>query len=141
MLKKILSIAGRPGLYKLVNQGKNMLIVESLTDHKRIPAYSRDKVLSLGDITMYTYDNDTPLPQVLHALKEKQQGQPVDISAIGDLREFFGEVLPNFDRNRVHTSDIRRLIAWYNMLVEAGETAFIDETAEEAPATEEAPAE
>ena len=83
MLRTILSISGRPGLYRLVNQGKNMLIVENLADRRRTPAYAHDKVVSLGDISIYTYGDDKPLPEVLEALKAKTDAQPVDLKAIG----------------------------------------------------------
>jgi hypothetical protein len=127
MLKQILSIAGRPGLYKLVNQGKNMLIVESLMTGKRTPAYARDKVISLGDISIYTVDEDVPLANVLHSIKDKNEGKKVDMDSIGDIREYFATVLPEFDDERVHTSDIKKVFAWYNQLVDAGEDSFIDE--------------
>ena len=83
MLKTRLSIAGRPGLYKLVSQGKNMLIVESLSTGKRMPAYAHDKVISLGDIAMYTVEGDVALGKVLESLKVKAGGEPVDVKAIG----------------------------------------------------------
>jgi len=127
MLKQILSIAGRPGLYKLVIQGKNMLIVESLMTGKRTPAYARDKVISLGDISIYTVDEDVPLANVLHSIKDKNEGKKVDMDSIGDIREYFATVLPEFDDERVHTSDIKKVFAWYNQLVDAGEDSFIDE--------------
>lgn len=135
MLKTILSISGRPGLFKLVSRGNNMLIVESLLDGKRVPAYSRDKVISLGDITMYTLNGDVALGDVLENLKAKAEGQPVDVKAIGkdaDIREYFGEVLPDYDRDRVYTSDIKKLISWYNQLLAAGITEFKAEEPEEA---------
>ena len=80
MLKTILSIAGKPGLYRLVSHGKNMLIVESLTDKKRIPAYAKDKVISLGDIAMYTDAEEVPLHEVLTNLKNKENGAKASIS-------------------------------------------------------------
>ena len=104
MLKTILSISGRPGLYKLVNRGKGMLIVEEISTGKRTPAYARDKVISLGDISIYTEEGDTPLGLVLDTVKEKNEGKAVDIKAIGndaDLREYFAEILPEYDRERV----------------------------------------
>ncbi len=127
MLKTVLSISGRPGLFKLVNRGNNMLIVESLLNGKRVPAYTRDKVISLGDITMYTLDGDVPLGDVLENLKAKTDGKPVDVKALGGdakVREFFREVLPNFDDERVYTSDIKKLFNWYNQLLAAGITDF-----------------
>lgn len=139
MLKTILSISGKSGLYKLVSQGKNMLIVESLTDKKRMPAYGTDKMISLGDIAMYTDDEDVPLQEVFLSIKKKENGQPIalDIKTAtpDELRQYMGEVLPTFDRDRVHLSDIKKLISWYNLLVANNLTDFEpaeEETAEEA---------
>ena len=129
MITNILSIAGKPGLYKLVSRGRNMLIVESLSTGKRTPAYSHDKVMSLADIAIYTTGEDRPLAQVLELVKEKAAAQPVDIKAIGDdaaLREYFAGVMPDFDRERVYTTDIRKLLTWYNALLAAGITEFAD---------------
>lgn len=135
MLKTILSISGKPGLYKLISHGKNMLIVESLATGKRMPVYARDKVTSLGDIAMYTTDTEVPLADVLTLMKEKENGEkaPIEASAKGEaLRTYFAEVLPNFDRDRVYPSDISKLISWYNLLIEAGITVYKpEETAEE----------
>ena len=80
MLKKILSISGKPGLFELVSQGKNMLIVESLVDHKKVPAYTHEKILSLGDIAMYTESGEVPLAEVLMAMKKKEEGKPVSMN-------------------------------------------------------------
>ena len=141
MLKTILSISGRPGLYRLVNRGKAMLIVEELSTGKRVPAYARDKVISLGDISMYTDDGeDVPLYEVLESLKAKTEGKPVDVKAFasdGDIREFFGEILTNFDRERVYTTDIKKLFSWYNILLAAGITDFAPEAETEAEASTE----
>jgi hypothetical protein len=138
MLKGILAIAGKPGLYRLVSQGKNMLIVESLVNGKRIPAYSHDKVISLGDIAMYTVEDDVPLADVLTALKAKAEGKPVDVKAFADdaaIRAYFKEVLPTFDDERVYTNDIKKLYSWYNILLEAGITEYADQQpADEKPA-------
>lgn len=146
MIKKILSIAGRPGLYKLVSQGKNMLIVESLANGKRTPAYAHDKVVSLGDISIYTSENDVPLTEVFETIKEKNNGKPVDVKKMDDaeVRAYFAEILPEFDRDRVYTNDIRKVFAWYNDLIAAGVTEFKnneiaeDQAAEEAEKTDEA---
>lgn len=139
MITNILSIAGKPGLYKLVSRGRNMLIVESLSTGKRTPAYSHDKVMSLADIAIYTTGEDRPLAQVLELVKENAAAQPVDIKAIGDdaaLREYFAGVMPDFDRERVYTTDIRKLLTWYNALLAAGITEFADkpEAETDAPA-------
>lgn len=129
MLKRILSISGKPGLYKLINQGKNMLIVENLANGKRMPAYARDKVVSLGDIAIYTNEADIPLTDVLYKIKDATGGQPVDAKSMDDLalREYFKSILPDFDEDRVYTTDIRKLFSWYNQLVAAGVTEFKDE--------------
>lgn len=142
MLKDILSITGKPGLYKLVNRGNNMLIVESLLDGKRMPTYARDKIVSLGEISMYTMGEDIPLAEVLTKLGEKEGLKVASVDpkkADNDqLRDFFGEVLPDFDRDRVYPSDIRKLIQWYNILIQAGITDFsVDEEGEEVAAIEE----
>lgn len=144
MIKNILSIAGRPGLYRLVSRGKNMLIVEAIATGKRTPAYAHDKVISLGDISIYTQDGeDTLLGNVLEAVKAKADGKPVDVKALGgdaEIREYFGEILPEFDRERVYTTDIKKLLSWYNLLIAAGITDFAPEepAAEEEMAAEEA---
>ncbi len=136
MIRTILSIAGKPGLYRLVSQGRNMLIVESLSTGKRTPAFAHDKVMSLGDIAMYTYGEDIPLADVLELVKAKTEGQPVDFKSFAsdaEMREFFGTVLTDFDRERVHDSDIRKLFQWYNALLAAGITEFKEaETKEDA---------
>ena len=139
MLKTILSIAGKPGLYKLVSQGKNMLIVESLLDGRRMPAYGNDKIVSLGDIAMFTNEEDVPLQQIFKNMLAKEQGAEVALDAkkasSADLAAYLQEVLPNFDRDRVHPNDIRKLISWYNILVKSGNTDFEEkEEATETPA-------
>ena len=114
MLKNILAVTGKPGLFKLVSRGQNMLIVESLLDGKRMPTYARDKIVSLADVSMFTTGDDLPLSEVLTRLGKKE-----------DLK-------PDFDRDRVYPSDIRKLIQWYNVLVNAGITDFsVEEESEE----------
>ncbi|MBE6287882.1 MAG: hypothetical protein E7099_06815 [Mediterranea massiliensis] len=138
MLKTILSISGKSGLYKLVSQGKNMLIVESLLDKKRFPAYGSDKIISLGDIAMYTDDEDVPLQEVLISIKKKENGASIALdlkkASPDELRDFMAEVLPTYDRDRVHLSDIKKLISWYNLLVTTGNTDF--ETVEDEESAE-----
>lgn len=127
MLKTVLSISGRPGLYKLVSQGKNMLIVEAIGNGKRLPAYAHDKIISLGDIAIYTLEEDIPLAEVFESIKEKNDGKTVDVKAMKndkEIREYFATVLPDFDDERVYTNDIKKVFSWYNILVEAGMTDF-----------------
>jgi hypothetical protein len=134
MLKEILSVSGKPGLYKLISQGKNMFIAESLIDKKRIPVYSSDKVVSLGDIAIYTDNEEVPLANIFNTIKAKESGEKInqDPSAKPDeLRNYFAEILPNFDRERVYPSDIKKMINWYNILINAGITLFEEEEEEE----------
>ncbi|MBO7455431.1 MAG: DUF5606 domain-containing protein [Paludibacteraceae bacterium] len=142
MLKNILAITGKPGLYKLLSRGSNMLIVESLVDGKRMPTYSRDKIVSLAEVSMYTTGEDVSLSEVLNAAGKKYQFKPIELDAKkadnDELRAFFAEILPTFDRDRVYPSDIRKLIAWYNLLVAAG---FADFTLQEDEEGKEAVAE
>jgi hypothetical protein len=128
MLKTILSVSGKPGLYKMISQGKNLQIIESLTDKKRIPAYASDKTIYLDHVDIFTNDNSIPLYKVLNSIKEKENLKPImwDISKAtpDELRTYMGEVLPDFDRERVYPTDIKRLLNWYNILVGAGLQEF-----------------
>jgi len=134
MLNSILSISGKSGLFRLIKHGNNMIIVESLKDKTRTPAYGNEKIISLGDIAMYTDEEDVPLRQVFKNIQEKEGGKQIQLdvkkASANQLRDYLQEVLPNFDRERVHPSDIKKLILWYNLLVENGETDF-EEPAEE----------
>ena len=139
MLRTILSVAGKAGLYKLVSNGRNMLIAEALdASKKRMPVHGVDKVVSLGDIAMYTDDEEVPLWQVLDSVKAKCEGAvcAVDYKKASneELADFFAEVLPNYDRDRVYMTHVRKLIQWYNILVEAGLTDFVPEEEKEATA-------
>lgn len=128
-METILSISGKPGLYRLVSRGKMNLIVETLDAQKRrMPAFSTDRVTSLADIAMYTDAEDIPLWKVLKSLGEKEQSKTASINYkkcnSKELRDYFAEVLPNFDQERVHDSDIKKLLQWYNILVNNGYTDF-----------------
>ena len=132
MQQTILAIAGKPGLYKLVSRGKNNFIVEALdATHKRMPAFGSNRITSLADIAMFTDTDDVPLMDVLESLKTLEEGKkcPLDAKKASgtELFEYFAKVLPNFDRERVHGSDIKKLIQWYNILIEAGITDFTEE--------------
>ncbi len=134
MLKTILSVSGKPGLYKLVSNGKNMIIVESLVDNRKLPIYARDKVVSLGDISIYTDTDEVPLREVLVSIKKKENGAKASIATSAkpeELKKFLEEVLPNFDRERVYPTDIKKMIGWYNILVAANVDFEADEKAEE----------
>ena len=138
MVKEILAISGKPGLYKLVSRGKNMLIVETLDEQrKRMPAYASDRVVSVADISIYTDDGeDTPLTRVFDSIKTIYEGKQVDINHKKadneDIVAFFAKVLPNYDTDRVRVSDMRKVIAWYNILTATGETDFVDPAEAEA---------
>ena len=133
-LNEILAITGKPGLYKLVSRGNNMLIVESLVDGKRMPTYARDKIVALSDVSMYTDSDDIALSEVLTSAGKKEGLKPVAMdpkkAENKQLQAWFDEVLPNWDRDRVYPSDIRKLIQWYNILINAGITDFSVETEE-----------
>ncbi len=121
MLSKILSVTGRPGLYKLISTNKNLNIVESLADGKRIPIYAQEKVVALSDVSIYTNEGDTPLREVLKAIKEKESGNIVTIGSKASGNELFAylkEVLPDYSRESVYASDVKKLISWYNILME-----------------------
>ena len=127
-LSEILAITGKPGLYKLVTRGNNMLIVESLLDGKRMPTYARDKIVALSDVSMFTTGEDVRLSDVLTNVGKKEGLKPVALdvkkASTAELQEWFDQVLPDWDRDRVYPSDIRKLIQWYNILVNAGITDF-----------------
>lgn len=128
MLDKILSISGKPGLYKLISGTQKMIIVESLADKKRMPAYSNEKVISLNDIAIYTDEEEIPLRMVFEMIKTKEDGNEIKLDAKTaspeELRNYLTSVLPNFDKERVHNSDIKKLILWYNILTNSGENDF-----------------
>jgi len=121
-LTGIIAISGKPGLYRVVAQGKNNIIVQSLADNKKSPAYSTDRISALEDISIYTYDEDQPLKDVFKAIYKKENGQET-ISHKEDaskLFDFMISILPNFDQERVYPSDIKKIFQWYNMLHKIG---------------------
>ena len=120
---------GKPGLYKLVSRGKMNLIVEALDEtHKRMPAFATDRVTSLADIAMYTDAEDVPLMNILASIRDKEEGKEVSFNfkkaSSKELRDYFAQILPDFDRDRVHDSDIKKLFTWYNILVKNNITDF-----------------
>ncbi len=131
-LKKIMSIAGYPGLYKLITQGKNNIIVESLIDRKRMPAFSTHKISALEDIAVFTEEKEVPLKDVLKSIFDKEQGKEcIDPKADPEkLKEYFAAVLPAYDRDKVYASDIKKMLTWYNLLLK---NSLLDFTEEEKP--------
>jgi hypothetical protein len=118
-LSKIMSISGKNGLYKLISQGKNNFIVESLEDGKRIPAFSHDGIATLDNISIFTEDDDILLTKIFQTIYQKENGAELT-SIVNDntkLKKYFEEVLPNYDKERVYVSNIKKVISWYNILI------------------------
>ena len=120
MLKGILAISGQPGLFKVVSEGKNNIIVESLLNGKKMPAFASSKISSLEDIAIYTSQEDVPLKEVFkNIIKKENGGKAISHKAsTEELTNYFAEVLPEYDRDQVYISDIRKVIQWYNLLQE-----------------------
>ena len=121
-LNEIISISGRPGLFKVVAQGKNSVIIESIVDKKRIAAHASDRISAIGDISIYTSDEDVKLIDVFEKFNDKYEGKagPSHKEELSKLEELLGEILPNYDRERVYKSDVRKIFQWYNILINAG---------------------
>lgn len=137
-LDKILSIGGKPGLYKLLTQTRSGFVGESLLDGKRVTVGLRNNVSVLSEIAIYTLEEEVPLREVLQKIKEKEGGKKTSISHKAEkieLEEYFFEILPNYDEDRVYASDIKKIIQWYNILIDNNITDFVvAEDAEEVPA-------
>lgn len=143
MQDTILAISGKPGLFRLVGQGRGMLIVETIDEaHRRLPAAARDRVTSLNDVSMYTDEEDKPLMEIFQAISDKEGGQCAALdykkASRSELADFMASVLPNYDRDRVYDSDIRKLIQWYNILVRGGYTQFVEKNEAEDTESKEA---
>jgi hypothetical protein len=121
-LTGIISISGKPGLYKVVARGKNNIIVESLIDGKKIPAYSTDRISALEDISIYTYEEDLPLKDVFEKIFDKENGGATisHKESANKLKAYTEEILPNYDQDRVYPSDLKKLYQWYNLTHKAG---------------------
>ena len=129
-LSKILSIAGKPGLFKMVGEAKNGIVVESLTDGKRIPAFSHERISSLKEISIYTEDEDMPLYDIFKNLYEKLEAKPVESpKKLGSkaMKALFAEVVPNYDSDAVYSSDMKKVFSWYNQLLEKDILDFTEE--------------
>lgn len=125
-LKEILSVSGKPGLFKTIAQTKTGVIIESLTDGKRIQAFASDKISSLGEISIFTTTEDMPLREVFRLIHEKNGDEQAPDTKADDktLKAFFEAVVPDYDRERVYTSHIRKLVQWYNILITNGINDF-----------------
>jgi len=141
-LKEILSVSGKPGLFKTIAQTKTGVIIESLIDGKRLQAFASDKISSLGEISIFTKDEDLPLREVFRLIQEKNSDQPAPDAKTDDnaLKAFFESILPDYDRERVYVSHMRKLVQWYNLLIANGITDF-SVPAEEAEADSASPGE
>lgn len=131
---KIIAIAGKPGLYQVISQSKNAIIAESLIDKKRGAINATQNVSLLENIAIYTYEEDLPLLDVFKAISEKTEGKTAISHKESNqkLEDFFLEALPNYDTERVYTSNIKKVIQWYNILVEAGfDFSKVEETSKE----------
>ncbi|MCO5259105.1 MAG: DUF5606 domain-containing protein [Crocinitomicaceae bacterium] len=132
-LTGIISISGKSGLYKVVAQAKNSVIVESLEDKKRIPAYATDRISALEDISIYTYNEEKPLKEIYTDIYKKENGG-VTISHKEDVKKlqtYFLEILPDYDQERVYTSDLKKLFQWYNLLHKSGNLELEEEEKED----------
>jgi hypothetical protein len=132
-LSEIIAVKGLAGLYKTIAQAKGSVIVESLEDKKRMPIYATQQVNSLEAISVFCQDKDIPLADVFKKIAEKENKGPAldHKSSEADMLKYFGEVLPDFDKEKVHTSDIRKMLMWYNILQKNSMLDFEEETAAE----------
>jgi hypothetical protein len=133
-LSKILSISGKRGLFKVVSQLKNAVLVESLLDKKRFPAFPHEKISSLEEIAVFTTGEDLQLKDILKLMFEKQEGKAALDSRSPDdqLKSFFIGIVPDYDQERVYISDIKKIIGWYNLLLEHELLDFTEKKEEEA---------
>ena len=141
MLKGILAISGQSGLFKLVAESKNNIIVESLDTKKRIPVYSTAKVSALEDIAIYTETSDVPLKEIFKAISDKEEGGSAisHKSSGNELKTYFEDVVPDYDTDRVYVSDIKKVLLWYNTLHEKEMLDFseLEEEKDESDSTKE----
>lgn len=121
-LTGIISISGQPGLYKIIAQSKNGIIVEGLADKKRVNVYSSTKVSTLSDISMFTTGDDKPIEEIMTTIFEKEKGGPAVDNKADDkaIEKYFSEILPDYDKDRVYVSNMRKLFSWYNTLQSTG---------------------
>ena len=132
-LKEILAITGKKGLYKVVSHEKNRIIVESLIDKTKMPVFSSSRPSSLENITIFTEEEDMPLEKVFKKIFEATQGGKVQENRIAndvEMKKYMAEILPEYDKTRVHVSDMKKLFAWYNILQECNLLSFDEENEE-----------
>lgn len=131
-LSGIISISGQPGLFKIIAQSKNGIIVEGLSDKKRLNVYASTKVSTLSDISMFTIGDDKPLEEIMTNIFEKEKGGAAIDNKADDkaIEKYFGEVLPDYDKDRVYVSNMRKLFSWYNALQVSGNLKMKEEKTE-----------
>lgn len=135
-LSGIIAISGRPGLFKVIAQSKNSVIVESMIDKKRFPAYATERISTLDDISIFTYDEDVKLTDIFVKMLELYPTEaPSHKADIKELETAIAQFLPNWDKDRVYPSDVRKLFQWFNLLMGAG--AFAVAATEETSAAKE----
>ncbi len=130
--KDILAISGQGGLFRFVSRGRTGVIIESLTDGKKITVPASARMSSMEDISIYTLEEDFPLPALLRRIFEKENGGPA-ISHKSDnntLKKYFSEVMPEYDRDRVYVSDIKKIVQWYNLMQEKGIISLTEQSEE-----------
>jgi hypothetical protein len=132
MLKGILSVSGQSGLFKMVAESKNNIIVESLETLKRMPVHSTSKVSALEDIAIYTENGDVPLKDIFKLISDKENGGQAlsPKSSVNELKAYFEKIVPDYDKDRVYISDIKKVLLWYNTL-QKNELLDFTETDEE----------
>lgn len=120
-LEKILTIPGKPSLYRLISQSKVSAIVENLQDKKRLPVFGLEKVSALAEIAIYTQEGEMGLPKVFRAMHKVLDGKKTEeLAQIKNLKEYFARFVPDFDTEHVYDSNIKKVLAWYNLLLENG---------------------
>jgi len=142
MLKGLLAISGQPGLFKLVSEAKNCVIVESLITGKRMPAYASSKISSLSEVAVFTETGETPLEKIFKGIFDHEQEKEIpEIKSNKELKEYFASVIPEYDRDRVYTSDMKKIIKWYNLLLQKELLNFEEDEEKEKEVTEKTKAE
>lgn len=139
-LEKVLSISGKPGLYKLIAQTRGGFVAESLIDNKRISVSIQNNVSVLSEIAIYTLTEEVPLSQVLDKIKNKEAGKPASVKpkdSKDKLEEYFFDVLPDYDEDRVYASDIKKIIQWYNLLQQHNMLDLLDSDEEKDKTSDE----
>lgn len=138
-LTEILSIAGKPGLYKMISHTKTGMLVQSMDGEKRFPVFAHEKISSLEEISIFTEDDDVPLKDVFKTIHEMLEGEKAlsHKSSSDELKDFFDDAIPDYDKERVYVSDIKKVIQWYNILHEKELLDFTEEEEEEAPEDQE----